>query len=170
MKNFVLLIILFFPIVSFAKTDPDFAKPLELSGDFLNVNLNSRQGEYKGNFLVKQGSMKIEGNQLKLKQNQNKQLESIVANGQPVRFTKMNYQSNEIVNGSALKITYDANKLLITLQGNAEILTGSGNSFRSHIITYGLTNGEIKAIGNSQRRVQIVIPSSISRESISLKK
>ena len=73
--------------------------------------------------------MKIEGNKIKIKQKQNKQLESIVASGQPVRFSKMNYQSNEMVNGSALKITYDANKLLITLEGNAEILSGSGNSF-----------------------------------------
>lgn len=170
MKKFVFLLFVLLPLASFAKTDPDFAKPLELSGDFLSVNLNSREGEYKGNFLAKQGSMKIEGNQIKIKQKQNKQLESIIASGKPVRFSKMNYQSNEMVNGSALKITYDANKLLITLEGNAEILSGSVNSFRSHIITYGLTNGEIKAVGNSQRRVQIVIPPSGSRESTPLVK
>ena len=129
MKKLVFLLFLLLPLSSFAKTDPDFAKPLELSGDFLSVNLNSKEGEYKGNFLAKKGSMKIEGNKIKIKQKQNKQLESIVASGQPVRFSKMNYQSNEMVNGSALKITYDANKLLITLEGNAEILSGSGNSF-----------------------------------------
>jgi lipopolysaccharide transport protein LptA len=160
---FVLLSLV--PICAIAQKDPDFSQSIELSGDFLNLNLNSGNGVYKGNFIAKQGSMRIEGSEIQLKQKANKELDNIVASGNPVRFKKKNYSTGEIVSGVAKKITYDANKLLVTLEGNAEISTDQGKSFKSPIITYGLTTGEIEAKGNSQRRVQVVIPPNSTRES-----
>lgn len=154
--------------LTFAKTDPDFSQPIELTGDFLSLNLNSKVGEYKGNFLAKQGSMTIQGNSIKMTQKENKQLDRIIASGQPVKFSKKNYQNNELISGSASKITYDANKLVITLEGKAEILTSGGRSFRSEILYYGLTTGDIKAIGSSERRVKIVIPANSTSESVPL--
>ena len=167
-KLICILPLFFIPITSLAQVDPDFSKPMELSGDFLSLNLNSMEGEYKGSFIVQQGSMRIEGDQVKLKQKKNKELDTIIALGQPVKFRKKNYQTGELINGSAQKVTYDANKLLITLQGNAEISSDSGKSFSSQSITYGLTSGEIKAVGSAQRRVKIIIPPNRTRESASL--
>lgn len=167
-KLFGLFLVLFISTNSIAKDDPDFSKSMEFSGNFLSMNLNSMEGEYKGNFIAQQGSMRIEGDQVQIKQKANKELDTIIALGQPVRFRKKNYQTGELINGSAQKVTYDANKLLITLEGNAEVVSDSGKSFSSHKITYGLTSGEIKAVGNSQRRVKIVIPPNSTRESVSL--
>jgi len=167
MKTTLFLVILaLIPISAIAQSDPDFNQQIELSGDFLNLNLNSGNGIYKGNFIAKQGSMRIEGNEIKLKQKANKELDNLIASGDPVRFKKKNYSTGEIVSGIAKKITYDANKLLVILEGNAEISTDHGKSFKSQIITYGLTTGEIEAKGNSQRRVQVVIPPSRTRDSV----
>ena len=166
MKTTLLFLLLaFIAIDAIAQSDPDFNQPVELSGDFLNLNLNTGSGVYKGNFIAKQGSMKFEGNEIKVKQKANKELDNIIALGNPVKFKKKNYSSGEIVSGSAKKITYDANKLLVILEGEAEITTDLGKSFRSQIITYGLTSGEIEAKGNSQRRVQIIIPPNSARKS-----
>jgi len=163
-------IIFLFPVTVFAQIDPDFSKPIQLSGDFSSINLNSKEGEYRGSFVAQQGSMKIEGDQLKLKQKQNKELDTIIAFGKPLKFKKKNYKTGELISGNAQKITYDANKLLVILEGNAEILSDSGKSLSSQIITYGLTSGEIKAIGSAQRRVQMVIPANSKRESSPLVK
>lgn len=167
-KLAILLLFTLLPVASIAKDDPDFTKPMEFSGDFLSLNLNSRDGEYKGNFVAIQGSMRIEGTHMKLKQKKNGELDMVEILGQPVKFKKRNYQTGELINGSAEKAMYDANKLLITLEGNAEVNSDSGRSFSSNKITYGLTSGEIKAVGNSQRRVKIVIPPNSTRESVSL--
>lgn len=167
-KTLFIILLSLIPIASRAQFDPDFSKPLELSGDFLSFNLNAREGVYQGNFIAKQGSMSIEGNEIELKQKKNKQLDRIIALGHSVEFKKKNYQTGELINGSAEKITYDANRLLVTLEGNAEISSDSGKSFKSAKITYGLTSGEIKAVGNGQRRVQIIIPPNSTKESMPL--
>lgn len=137
-KTLFIILLSLIPIASRAQFDPDFSKPLELSGDFLSFNLNAREGVYQGNFIAKQGSMSIEGNEIELKQKKNKQLDRIIALGHPVEFKKKNYQTGELINGSAEKITY------------------------------GLTSGKIKAVGNGQRRVQIIIPPNSTKESMPL--
>lgn len=137
-KTLFIVILSLISITAIAQFDPDFNKPLELSGDFLSFNLNAREGVYRGNFVAKQGSMVIEGSEISLKQKKNKQLDRIIALGRPVKFKKKNYQTDELINGSAEKITY------------------------------GLTSGEIKAVGNGQRRVQIIIPPNSTKESMPL--
>lgn len=166
---FKLALLLSISTFSYAdKLDPDFSQPLTLSGDFLKLNLNSGNGEYKGSFVATQGSMRLEGNALKLEQKKNMELDRITASGQPVRFSKRNYQTGETVNGSAQKIIYDANKLLIILEGNAKITSDQGKSMQGGMITYGLTSGEIVAKGNGVRRVQIIIPPNSAKESVPL--
>ncbi len=165
-KYLVLFFVLSAPNWAFsASHDPDFSQPMHLSGDSLEMNLNSGEGVYKGNFTAEQGSLKLEGSEIQFKQKQNRELDRIIAKGQPVRFQKKNYQTGELIKGSARKVTYDAGKLLVTLEGNAEISSDFGKSFKSPIITYGLTTGEIEALGNSKARVHIVIPPSRAKQS-----
>ena len=148
-KCLVLLFVLSAPNWAFsASHDPDFSQPMHLSGDSLGMNLNSGEGVYKGNFTAAQGSLKLEGSEIQFKQKQNRELDRIIAKGQPVRFQKKNYQTGGLIKGSARKVTYDA-----------------GKSFKSPIITYGLTTGEIEALGNSKARVHIVIPPSRAKQS-----
>ena len=167
MKNLLFVIALSFTsTLGFAaKIDPDFAQPLHLSGDFLGLNLNSHNGIYKGNFVATQGSMKLEGHEIQLKQKSNQQLDSIIVFGQPVKFQKKNYRTGELIKGQAEKITYDANRLLVKLEGNAEMTSNFNKSIKSAVITYGLSTGEIEAIGNAARRVHIVIPANSSAQS-----
>lgn len=164
----LVLLVLYSPFTLATKTDPDFKESIELNGDYLDLNLNSGVGLYQGNFEAIQGSMRLQGNEIQVKQQKNHGLEYIVALGQPVKFQKKNYQTGELIKGNAAKITYDAKKLLITLEGGAEISSDQGRSIKSHVITYGLTTGEIEAKGQSQRRVQIIIPPSGIKESVSV--
>lgn len=152
-----------------AHLDPDFKQPVLLSGDFLKVNLNSKNGIYKGNFVATQGSMKLEGTEINLQQKQNNELDMIIALGKPVKFQKKNHQTGELIQGRAQKITYDANKLLVILEGNAEIKSDFGKSLKGSLITYGLTTGEIEAKGDGQQRVQIMIAPNQSKQSSPLR-
>ena len=152
-----------------AHPDPDFTQPIQLSGDFLNINLNTKNSIYKGNFVAVQGSMKLESHEMQVQQKPNNELDTIIAVGKPVRFQKKNYQTGELIQGQAEKITYDANKLFLILQGNAEIKINSGKNFKAAIITYGLTSGEIEAKGDRQQRVQITIPPNKTKQNLPIR-
>ncbi len=57
---------------------------------------------------------------------------------------------------------------MVTLEADVEILSDSRKSFKSNMMTYEFTNGEIKAVGNGQRRVQIIIPPNSTKENMPL--
>ena len=141
----------------FAAQDPDFAEPLQLSGDFAQFNIHSSSGYYKGNFIAKQGSMQITGDQIQLNQDKNKQLVSIVAFGNPLKLQKKIYKTKENIQASATKMTFDAKKSIITLEGNAMIKSDVGQHIKSSKITFDLISNDFEAIGNDQQRVEIIM-------------
>lgn len=158
-KHLILLFALSAPNWAFsASYDPDFSQPIQLSGDSLGLNLNSGEGAYKGNFTAVQGSMKLEGSEIQFKQKKNKELDKIIAKGQPVKFQKKSHQTGEWIKGRAQNVIYDAAKQEIRLEGNAEISGGFGKSFKSAIIIYRPAAGEIEARGDAKSRVRAVIP------------
>jgi lipopolysaccharide export system protein LptA len=167
MKKSLLLFPLMMTSSLFAVQDPDFNQALQLSGDFAQFNIHNSSGYYKGNFLAKQGSMQITGNEIQLNQDKNKQLLSIVAFGNPVKLQKKIYKTQETIQASANKMTFDAKKSMITLEGNAVIKSDAGQQIKSAKISYDLISNDFEAIGKGQQRVEIIIhPNTLNQISI----
>ncbi len=141
----------------FAAEDPDFKKPMQLSGDFLKLNLNNSSGYYKGNFTASQGSLKISGDQINIQQDKNNQLVSISAFGKPLRLSKKIYKTKETISTTSNSLFYDAKNSTITLEGNAMIQSDLGQQIKSAKITYNLINSDFEALANQQQRVEILL-------------
>ncbi len=154
-KSIFLFISLFLIHAAHAAQDPDLQQSIQISGDFLQMNVHTASGSYQGNFVATQGSMRLTGNKVQVNQDKNKQLVSIIASGNPVKFSKKIATTQETIQATASQITYQAQQNKITLEGNAALTSDAGKQIKAGKISYDLNTGNFQAERSGTQRVHI---------------
>ena len=154
-RYFIGLILLIAKLV-FALPE-DRAEPIEIVADNAVINEKQNQAKYSGAVVVTQGTLKIEGDVVNLKTNENGEVETVVAKGKPARFENMRRQiDKKPARGEAQKIyyTYETNRIVLT--GEA-IITSEESAFSGSEIIYDLASGKVIASGNKSQRVNMTM-------------
>ncbi|XID76040.1 lipopolysaccharide transport periplasmic protein LptA [Alkanindiges sp. WGS2144] len=152
----------------FALSSPGFALPsdrnqaITLEADRATYNEKTGITTYSGNVIIEQGSVKIQADSLVANLNKNRQIQQVTAKGNPAKFQQQISSEKGISRGEGQTIVYNAETGIVTMTGNA-YLTQDGASFRGNTLRYSINAGDIEATGNSQRRIQIIIPPSANQ-------
>ncbi len=156
----VLWLTIWMPVAHALDSDRD--APINLEADKATFNQKTGVTVYSGNVIVTQGTIRLEADNVVAVLDANRTIKNVTATGKPARFQQKISLDKGIVYGKGDQLFYDATTAQLTLTGRA-YLSQDGSSFNSNILRYGMTQGDIEGNGNSQQRVQMVIPPSATR-------
>mgnify|MGYP001025904699 FL=1 len=135
----------------------DRDQPIEITADSAVINEKQSQAEYTGAVVVTQGTLKLEGDVVNLKTNEDGEVETFVAKGQPARFENLRRKTDqEPVKGRAQIIDYSYDTDRVVLTGDA-MITSEDSEFSGPEITYDLKSGEVTAAGSRSSRVNMTM-------------
>ncbi len=142
--------------------DSDREQPVHLEADHASYNQQTGVTVYTGNVILTQGTLRVEADIVTANLDQNRSIKDVTAQGKPAKFQQKVSPDKGIVYGQGNKVYYEAANSQITLTGNAKI-TQDNSSFNGNTLRYGMKQGDIEGSGNSQQRVQMVIPPSVTK-------
>lgn len=144
--------------------DSDRDAPVHLEADHATYNQQTGVTVYTGNVIVVQGTIRLQADNVVANLDANRTIKNVTAIGKPAKFQQKVSPDKGIVYGDGDQLYYDATTSQLTLTGHAH-LTQDGSSFNGNTLRYGMTQGDIEGNGNTQQRVQMVIPPSATRSS-----
>lgn len=127
--------------------------PIEIEADRGSVSQSSQTTEFSGNVSVKQGTMYINAQNVRVVKNGNNQ--HFTASGSPVQFGQTLERHGQ-VRGRAQRVEYRSETGVVTLTGGAHIERGSDKA-SGHTISYNTRNETYTIAGSGSGRVSIVI-------------
>jgi lipopolysaccharide export system protein LptA len=132
----------------------DKDQPIELSADSVDVDQGKGQSTYKGDVDMRQGSMRLQAEQVVVR-NQGNKPNRVIATGK-VRFQQQT--EDGLVKARAKKADYVVNSELLELTGDAS-LTQRGDTMHSDRIVYDRVKHKVKAgaAASGSQRVKITI-------------
>jgi lipopolysaccharide export system protein LptA len=157
-----LLVITLTPVAYALDSDRD--APVHLEADHATYNQQTGVTVYTGNVIVIQGTIRLQADNVVANLDANRTIKNVTAIGKPAKFQQKISPDKGIVYGDGDQLYYDATTSQLSLTGHAH-LTQDGSSFNGNTLRYGMTQGDIEGNGNSQQRVQMVIPPSATRSS-----
>jgi len=137
----------------------DKDQPIELSS---NTAVRDEKGGftiYSGNVLLKQGSLHIKAEKLKVF-HVSGTAKKIIASGSPVNLIQQPSLGKDMVNATAFEMTYERDTNLIILKKNAEIKQ-TNSKVKGDKITYSISKQMVIAESNqntTENRVNVVLP------------
>lgn len=156
----------------------DSSKPINIEADHAQLNDSSGITQYKGNAVLTQGTLRIEGDIITFLYNDQKQLTKIVAQGKLAKYQQLHSLGEEPVNASAQKMEYHAAAEKIYLFGQGQIRQ-SADEFNGNRIEYDIKRNIVNAYakltvtGNetdeAEEQVHIIIDSNAQRANSSPK-
>lgn len=113
----------------------DREQPIRVQAD--SAELDDKQGVavYKGDVVVTQGSMKLTGNTVTLKQNKNGDIEVVTSVGKPAYFEQKPAPDKEITKAYGLTIQYFVAQNRVILIDQAKVIQ-EGNTFEGEKVVY----------------------------------
>ena len=141
----------------------DIEKPLEIQADEASFDQNTGQAIYKGNVFVKQGSIEIQAQYLKVTSDpETQQFSSLEASGSPAKFSQQVDWSGNIVisKGNEIHYTTDESKLEIIGEG---YLSRMQNSISADYILYMIKDGTFSAEKKDSGRVSMTLQPQTSK-------
>ncbi|HAN81416.1 MAG TPA: lipopolysaccharide transport periplasmic protein LptA [Gammaproteobacteria bacterium] len=155
-KRFFIGLIPLIPALVFALPE-DRDESIKIEADNALINEKENQAKYSGAVVVTQGTLKIEGDVVNLKTNENGEVETVVAKGKPARFESMRRRiDKKSVKGEAEKIYYTYETDRIVLTGDA-VITSEESAFSGSEIIYDLDSGRVIASGDKSQRVNMTL-------------
>jgi lipopolysaccharide export system protein LptA len=124
-----------------AETDSD--EPVYIEANSATYNDSTGESVYIGDVIVTQGRMRMTSDKLVIHMT-DKQVEKIVATGNPVRFKQEETEDKEEVRGKAQQAEYYVNEDRLLLLDKAVVWQG-GNTYASDRIEYDRKNMLVKA-------------------------
>jgi lipopolysaccharide export system protein LptA len=150
----------------------DSSKPINIEADHAQLNDSSGITQYKGNAVLTQGTLRIEGDVITFHYNGQKQLTKIVAQGELARYQQLQNLGEEPVNARALKMEYHAAAEKIYLFGRGQI-SQSADEFNGNRIEYDIKRNIVNAYakpavnvhkkGEAEEQVHIIIDPNAQR-------
>ena len=128
--------------------DGDSEQPATLDADDMELDFATGQRIYRGNVVFRQGSLKLDCDELTTTFNDAGDLDQAVCVGSPSRFKQRPEGAEEDVVGTASTITMDRVNDLVTLKSQAKVVQG-GTTITGRLITYDLTTEKASIKGGS---------------------
>lgn len=141
----------------------DQYQPIEIQADSATHHEKSGLTSYNGNVVMKQGSLRVEADNVTVSNALDKKSTHLIASGHPAKFQQQPEPDRPIIFAEATSINYQLDIGRIELVGNARLLQGE-SKIQSARIFYMVEDQIFKAEGittdTSQppERVQIIIP------------
>ncbi|WP_421853023.1 lipopolysaccharide transport periplasmic protein LptA [Marinomonas sp.] len=160
MKQFINFSVLvtsaMFAHYSYALPD-DINKPLEVQADEAQFDQNSGEAIYKGNVFVKQGSIEIHAEYLKISTDANtRKFSSLEATGTPAKFSQQIDWSGNIVISKGNEIHYSTSESKLEIFGKG-FLSRMQNSITADYILYMIQDGTFSAEKKDSGRVTMTL-------------
>ncbi|BDX02584.1 MAG: lipopolysaccharide transport periplasmic protein LptA [Marinomonas sp.] len=135
----------------------DINKPLEIQADEASFDQNSGQAIYKGNVFVKQGSIEIQAEYLKVSTDANtRKFSSLEASGSPAKFSQQVDWSGNIVISKGNEIHYQTDESKLEIIGDG-YLSRIQNSITADYILYMIQDGTFSAEKKDSGRVSMTL-------------
>ncbi|MYH89722.1 MAG: lipopolysaccharide transport periplasmic protein LptA [Gammaproteobacteria bacterium] len=129
--------------------ESDRDQPATLEADDIELDLRTGVRTYRGDVVYRQGSIRLDCDELVTRLNDDGELDTGVCTGNPGRFRQRPEGSGEDVVGEAVEITMDQTDRLVTLGGQARVTQGP-NTVTGRLITYGLDTDKVLVKGGVQ--------------------
>jgi lipopolysaccharide export system protein LptA len=150
----------------------DREKPISIEAD--HAQLDDREGvtQYKGDAILTQGTLRIDGDIITFFYDANKQLTKAVAEGKRAKYQQVHKPGENPVKAQALRMEYYADRQKIYLIGNGHIWQ-NGDEFTGDYIEYDIARNVVSATskpvtvdGEPQKkgRVHIIIQPQTTRK------
>lgn len=145
----LLFITLFYNVLTWAlSTDSD--QPIEIEADAGELDDQKGITIYTGDVVVTQGSIRMTGQKMTVYYNKNKDLETVIMEGQPATYRQLPDNSQVYDEAEALRMEYYETKNLIVLIDQA-VVKQEGLRFSGSRIDYDTLNSKIKAKGETKQ-------------------
>jgi len=159
MNKIILLISIFFTTFVFALSE-DANQPIEIEAESVIVDEISGFNEFSGNAEVRQGSLLMTAELIQVQTNTDG-VETMIAKGtvdNPAKYIQSQENQARFIEATATLITYDVNKDMIFLVGNAYLIQGF-DSFSGDTLTYDINNDKVIVKGSEDgtKRVKFKI-------------
>ena len=135
----------------------DREQAVYVEADSADLDEANGVGIYRGNVLIKQGTMEIRGDEVTIKTRDNK-FSSLTSIGAPAKFQQQLELNQSPVLGDAKNIHYSVVDGILTLRNQAK-LTRDGDEFTGNYLRYDTVNGKVKArrADDGSERIKIII-------------
>lgn len=129
--------------------------PIQIEADRAELDEQSGTGVYIGNVALIRGELKMLGERLEVRRDEQGDGVTAVLTGQPATVERPGNESQEGIDAQAKKVEYSTAQRLLTLSGAAMIERGK-SSMSGEIIRYVLDENRIEA-GGGEGRVSFTI-------------
>ncbi|ETI61617.1 lipopolysaccharide transport periplasmic protein LptA [Marinomonas profundimaris] len=135
----------------------DASKPLEIQADEASFDQNTGEAIYKGNVFIKQGSIEIQAQYLKVTTDANtRRFSNLEASGKPAKFSQQIDWSGNIVISKGDEIHYSTSESKLEIIGNG-YLSRMNNSITADYILYMINDGTFSAEKKDSGRVSMTL-------------
>ncbi len=162
-KSVFLLCCLFFGRALGLSSDRD--QPIEIEADYAELDDIRRVAVYKGNVVVTQGSIRLNGDILTITYTPEHEIKVATLEGKPARFRQRLDNATEDTQGEATKIEYIADQNLLSLIEKAKVIRQK-QIYTGHRMVYDTNRdfltlqsaGGTSSPSSAGERVKIIIP------------
>lgn len=133
--------------------DSDQDQPATLEADDFELDLRTGVRIYRGNVLFRQGSIRLECDELVTYFNDDDELDKAVCSGDPGKFKQRPENSEEDIIGKARVITLDQVAELVIMKSRADITQG-GTRMTGRLLTYNLATEKVVVKGGSDSQTK----------------
>ena len=159
MNKIILLISIFFTTFVFALSE-DAKQPIEIEAESVIVDEISGFNEFSGNAEVRQGSLLMTAELIQVQTNTDgvETMKAVGTVDNPAKYIQSQENQARFIEATATLITYDVNKGMIFLVGNAYLIQGF-DSFSGDTLTYDINNDKVIVKGSEDgtKRVKFKI-------------
>lgn len=136
----------------------DRDQPIQIEADRLDVDDARGISVYRGNVRYVQGTIVLTADEVRLFTNAKREVESVVADGNPATFEQRLERNQQLVKGRAQHMEYRAIEQYLMMSGSANV-SQCGNEFSGSVLEYFVGNETVRASKDkdSGERVQVVI-------------
>ena len=155
MSKLIFLSLLFITSIAFALKD-DAEQQIEIDANSVTVDEISGFNEFLGNAEVRQGSLFLSAELIQVQANSDG-VETMVARGtiaKPAKYTQIQESQTRLIEATATLITYDVNKGVIFLVGNANLIQGF-DSFSGDTLDYDINTDKVIVKGSQDGSTRV---------------
>ena len=148
MNKLLILLMAFVASLVFALPE-DTNQPIEIEAQSVVVDETTGFNEFSGGVEVRQGSLFLSAEFIQV-QTENEEVVSMLAKGsreKPAKYIQSQENQARFVEATATQITYDVDKGMVFLVGNARLVQGF-DSFSGETLNYDINNDKVVVKGS----------------------
>jgi lipopolysaccharide export system protein LptA len=146
-NKFLLLLLILSPTYVWA-LDSDKEQPIEVEADHAQIDELKGMTQYKGNAIVTQGTLRLEGDIITFYLDKDKQIKKVIAQGKRAKYQQVQTPGEAPVKARALTMEYHAKSQMVYLIGQGYIWK-NGDEFSGPRIEYDIDKNSVNASSQS---------------------